>query len=41
VGGYLGLLYELICLKDLVFAKFQILKETTIAFTFSVQHHLR
>ncbi|XP_030953020.1 myosin-17-like isoform X2 [Quercus lobata] len=41
VGGYLGQLYELICSKDLVFAKFQILKETTTAFTFSVQHHWR
>ena len=41
MGGFLGQLYELICLKDLVSAKFQILKEIIIAFTFFVQHHLR
>ena len=36
-----GAAVQTFCLKDLVFAKFQILKETTTAFTFSVQHHLR
>lgn len=41
VGGSLEQPYELICLKGLVFARFQILKETITAFTFFVLHHPR
>lgn len=41
VGEYPGLLSKLIYLKDLVFVKFQIQKETTTAFTFFVLHHLK
>lgn len=41
VGGYLEQLLELICWRDLVFARFQILKETIIASIISVQHHLK
>lgn len=41
VGGYLEQLSELICWRDLAFARFQILKEITIASIFSVQHHQR
>lgn len=39
--GYLGRLLGHTYLRGLVFAKFQSLKETTIASTFFVQHHLR
>lgn len=41
VEGYLGQLSELIFLKGPVYARFQLLRGTTIAFIFFVQHHLR
>lgn len=41
MGGYLGQLYELTCLRGPVFARFHIPKETTTAFIIFVQHHQR